>query len=76
MFFQEVDSEEYWEKLAKQSDPSNQQKEHLDYNAIIPRLKAKILAFKVQVIMFKSSTVHKSTLLLEDFFLILYGFCC
>ncbi|XP_035482236.2 serine/threonine-protein kinase 36 isoform X1 [Scophthalmus maximus] len=54
---QEVDSEEYWEKLAKQSDPSNQQKEHLDYNAIIPRLKAKILAFKVQI---KGDTVEES----------------
>ncbi|XP_040907664.1 serine/threonine-protein kinase 36 [Toxotes jaculatrix] len=46
---QNVDSEEYWEKLAQESDPSKQQKELLNYNDIIPQLKTKILDFKSQL---------------------------
>ncbi|XP_040007467.1 serine/threonine-protein kinase 36 [Xiphias gladius] len=46
---QYVDSEEYWEKLALESDPSKQQKELLNYSAIIPQLKSKILSFKAQL---------------------------
>ncbi|XP_038565198.1 serine/threonine-protein kinase 36 isoform X1 [Micropterus salmoides] len=43
------DSEDYWEKLAQESDPSRQQKELLNYSAIIPQLKSKMLAFKAQL---------------------------
>ncbi|KAM7397868.1 hypothetical protein PAMA_005957 [Pampus argenteus] len=43
------DSEEYWEKLAQESDPSRQQKIVFNYSAIIPKLKSKILAFKTQL---------------------------
>eukprot|EP00064_Thunnus_orientalis_P002835 superscaffoldBa00000219_g2843 len=43
------DSEEFWEKLAQESDPSRQQKDLLNYSAIIPKLKSKILAFKAQL---------------------------
>lgn len=50
LFFQGPDSEDYWEKLAQESDPSRQQKELLNYSAIIPQLKSKMLAFKAQVI--------------------------
>ena len=50
MFFQDVDSEEFWEKLAQESDPSRQQGELLNYRDIILQLKSKILAFKAQVI--------------------------
>ncbi|XP_037604268.1 serine/threonine-protein kinase 36 [Sebastes umbrosus] len=46
---QDVDSEEYWEKLAQESDPSRQQRELLNYSAIILQLKSKILAFKAQL---------------------------
>nr|XP_046267496.1 serine/threonine-protein kinase 36 [Scatophagus argus] len=45
----DVDSEDYWEKLAKESDPSGQQKEPLNLSVIIPQLKSKILAFKAQL---------------------------
>lgn len=50
LFLQDVDSKDYWEKLAQESDPSRQQRELLNHTAIIPQLKAKILAFKAQVI--------------------------
>ncbi|XP_056252549.1 serine/threonine-protein kinase 36 [Seriola aureovittata] len=46
---QNVDSEEYWEKLVQESEPSKQQKDLLNYNAIIPQLNSKILAFKAQL---------------------------
>ncbi|XP_071317161.1 serine/threonine-protein kinase 36 isoform X2 [Trachinotus anak] len=46
---QDVDSEEYWEKLVQESDPSKQRKDLLNYNVIIPQLKSKILAFKAQL---------------------------
>ncbi|XP_044226141.1 serine/threonine-protein kinase 36 [Thunnus albacares] len=46
---QDDDSEEFWEKLAQESDPSRQQKDLLNYSAIIPKLKSKILAFKAQL---------------------------
>lgn len=49
IFFQNVDSEEYWEKLAQESDPRKQQEELLNYSTVIPQLKAKVLAFKAQV---------------------------
>ncbi|KAI3373134.1 hypothetical protein L3Q82_006459 [Scortum barcoo] len=45
---QDVDSEDYWENLAQESDPSRKQKEPLDYSTIIPHLKSNILAFKAQ----------------------------
>ncbi|XP_078122715.1 serine/threonine-protein kinase 36 [Sander vitreus] len=45
---EDFDSEDYWEKLAQESDPSSQQRELLNYSAIIPQLKSKILAFKAQ----------------------------
>ncbi|XP_067347906.1 serine/threonine-protein kinase 36 isoform X2 [Channa argus] len=48
---QNVNSEEYWEKLAQESDPSKQQqKELLKNSVIIHQLKAKILALKAQLI--------------------------
>ncbi|XP_059206951.1 serine/threonine-protein kinase 36 [Centropristis striata] len=43
------DSEDYWKKLAKDSDPSSQQRELLNYSVVILQLKAKILAFKAQL---------------------------
>ncbi|XP_031712974.1 serine/threonine-protein kinase 36 isoform X2 [Anarrhichthys ocellatus] len=46
---QDVDCEDYWEKLAQESDPSRQQREPLNYSAVIPQLKSKILAFKAQL---------------------------
>ncbi|XP_034406806.1 serine/threonine-protein kinase 36 [Cyclopterus lumpus] len=46
---QDVDCEDYWEKLAQESDPSRQQNELLNYSAVIPQLKSKILAFKAQL---------------------------
>lgn len=49
LFFQDVDREEYWEKLAQESEPRKQQKDLLNYNTVIPQLKAKILAFKAEV---------------------------
>lgn len=50
LFLQDADSKDYWEKLALESDPSRQQRELLNHTAIVPQLKAKILAFKAQVI--------------------------
>ena len=49
LFFQHGDSEEYWEKLVQESDPTRQQKDLLNYSAIISELKSKALAFKDQV---------------------------
>ncbi|XP_044079754.1 serine/threonine-protein kinase 36 isoform X2 [Siniperca chuatsi] len=46
---QDVDSEDYWEKLVQESDPSRQQKELLNHSAIIPQLISKILAFKAEL---------------------------
>ncbi|XP_035522787.1 serine/threonine-protein kinase 36 [Morone saxatilis] len=46
---QDFDSEDYWEKLAQESDPSRQEKEVLNHSAIIPQLKSKILTFKAQL---------------------------
>ncbi|XP_044079758.1 serine/threonine-protein kinase 36 isoform X4 [Siniperca chuatsi] len=45
----DVDSEDYWEKLVQESDPSRQQKELLNHSAIIPQLISKILAFKAEL---------------------------
>lgn len=45
-FFQDADSEECWEKLLEELDPSK-----LNDDVIIPQIKAKILAFKAQVIL-------------------------
>ncbi|KAM9348904.1 serine/threonine-protein kinase 36 [Symphorus nematophorus] len=39
---QDVDSDDYWEKLAQESDPSR-------HNAIIPQLKSRIMTFKAQL---------------------------
>lgn len=49
LFLQDVDSEDYWEKLAKKSDPSRQQRELENHDTIILQVKSKILAFKAQV---------------------------
>ncbi|CAK6953717.1 serine/threonine-protein kinase 36 [Scomber scombrus] len=46
---QDFDSEEYWDKLAQESDPTRQQKDLLNYSVIIPELKSKTLAFKAQL---------------------------
>lgn len=62
LFFQNVESEEYWEKLVQESDPSKQQKDLLNYNVIIAQIKSKILAFKAQVMRCKFSDVHILTL--------------
>lgn len=50
LFLQNVESEDYWEKLAQESDPSSQQKEPINHTTIVPPLKSKLLAFKAQVI--------------------------
>ncbi|XP_029304048.1 serine/threonine-protein kinase 36 isoform X2 [Cottoperca gobio] len=49
LHMQDDDREEYWEKLAHESDPSRQQREILNYSAIIPQLKSKILTFQAQL---------------------------
>lgn len=41
LFFQDDDSEDYWEKLLQESD--------LNHSTVTPLLKSKILAFKAQV---------------------------
>ncbi|KAM8899607.1 serine/threonine-protein kinase 36 isoform 1-T1 [Spinachia spinachia] len=46
---QDVDSEDYWKILAQQSDPNRQQNEILNYTAIMPQLKSKILEFEAQL---------------------------
>ncbi|XP_026185072.1 serine/threonine-protein kinase 36 isoform X2 [Mastacembelus armatus] len=46
---QDVDTEEYWQKLVQESDPSRQQKELLNYSVIMPQLKSKILGFRPQI---------------------------
>ncbi|KAK2828532.1 hypothetical protein Q5P01_019566 [Channa striata] len=46
---QDVNSKEYWQRLAQESDPSKQQKELLNISSIIPQLKAKILDLKAQL---------------------------
>ncbi|XP_070699860.1 serine/threonine-protein kinase 36 [Pempheris klunzingeri] len=46
---QDVDSEDYWEKLVGESEPSRQKKEQVNHSVIIPQLKSKILAFKAQL---------------------------
>ncbi len=66
-FFQDVDSEDYWEKLAQVSDPSRQQKEPLNYSTIIPQLKSKILAFKAQVSWCNFTTQHEMVLHRNNF---------
>ncbi|KAM8899608.1 serine/threonine-protein kinase 36 isoform 2-T2 [Spinachia spinachia] len=45
----DVDSEDYWKILAQQSDPNRQQNEILNYTAIMPQLKSKILEFEAQL---------------------------
>lgn len=49
LLLQDVDSEDYWEKLAKKSDPSRQQRELINHNTIILQVQSKILTFKAQV---------------------------
>ncbi|KAM6983867.1 serine/threonine-protein kinase 36 [Tautogolabrus adspersus] len=46
---EDVDSEDYWQKLIEESDPSSQQHHLLNYSDIVPQLKSKILAFKAQL---------------------------
>ncbi|XP_068456239.1 serine/threonine-protein kinase 36 isoform X2 [Clinocottus analis] len=43
------DCEDYWEKLAQESDLSRPQSKLLNFSAVIPQLKSKILAFKAQL---------------------------
>lgn len=50
LFFQGVDRD-YWERLAQASNPSRQSREQLNPTTIAPQIKAKILAFKAQVVM-------------------------
>ncbi|XP_034034483.1 serine/threonine-protein kinase 36 isoform X2 [Thalassophryne amazonica] len=47
---QDDDSEEYWEKLAQESDPGRQKKELLNYSAIIFQLKSNFLKAEAQLI--------------------------
>lgn len=49
LFLQDVDGEDYWEKLAQASKPPGEWKEPLNPATITPQIKAKILAFKAQV---------------------------
>lgn len=51
LFLQDVDREVYWEKLVQASKPPGQSKELLNPATITPQIKAKILAFKAQVMM-------------------------
>ncbi|XP_077360558.1 uncharacterized protein LOC144005933 isoform X2 [Festucalex cinctus] len=44
-----TNSEEFWEKLVEESDPSRQNQEPLNYSAIISKLKSVILVFKQQL---------------------------
>ncbi|KAI9542309.1 hypothetical protein NQZ68_020656 [Dissostichus eleginoides] len=46
---QDVDSEDYWEKLAQETDPSRQQTEILNYSDIILQLQSKIMEFRAQL---------------------------
>ncbi|KAM7374226.1 hypothetical protein PAMP_006897 [Pampus punctatissimus] len=66
------DSEEYWEKLAQESDPSRQQKILFNYSAIIPKLKSKILAFKTQLtggIVKEAQQIHRPLRVLHNLIL-------
>lgn len=67
LFFQDVDSEDFWEKLAQESDPSRQQKEPLNYSTIIPHLKSKVLALKAQVSRYNFTTQHELILHRKNF---------
>ncbi|KAM3602128.1 uncharacterized protein V6R79_024761 [Siganus canaliculatus] len=49
LVMQNVDSEDYWEKLVQASDPDSEEKQLLSYSAIVPRLKAKILTFNTEL---------------------------
>lgn len=51
LFLQDVDGEDYWEKLAQASKPPGESVALLDPATITPQIKAKILAFKAQVMM-------------------------
>ncbi|XP_061608023.1 serine/threonine-protein kinase 36 isoform X2 [Phyllopteryx taeniolatus] len=44
-----VDSEEFWEKLVEESDPTRQKQEPFNYSTIIVKLKSTILVFKQQL---------------------------
>uniref|UniRef100_UPI0037E85AE0 serine/threonine-protein kinase 36 n=1 Tax=Semicossyphus pulcher TaxID=241346 RepID=UPI0037E85AE0 len=46
---EDVDSEDYWQKLAQETDPSRIKQEPLNHSAVIPPLKSKILALKTQL---------------------------
>ncbi|XP_034539364.1 serine/threonine-protein kinase 36 isoform X2 [Notolabrus celidotus] len=46
---EDIDSEDYWQKLAHESDPNRQPQELLNHSAIIPQLKSKLQAFKAQL---------------------------
>lgn len=49
MCLQDVDTEDFWEKLARESDPSRHQGELFRHTSIVPQLQSKIQAFKAQV---------------------------
>lgn len=51
LFWQDVDGEDYWERLAQASQPGGESKEPVAPETVTPQIKAKILAFKAQVMM-------------------------
>nr|XP_057944093.1 serine/threonine-protein kinase 36 isoform X2 [Doryrhamphus excisus] len=44
-----AESEEFWEKLVEELDPSRQEKEALNFSSIVAKLKSTILVFKQQL---------------------------
>ncbi|XP_061607500.1 serine/threonine-protein kinase 36-like isoform X1 [Phyllopteryx taeniolatus] len=52
-----VDSEEFWEKLVEESDPSRQKQEQFNYSSIMSKLKSTMFVFKQQ----RSDGVLKDT---------------
>lgn len=59
LFLQEVDGEDYWERLAQASTPPGESEERLNPATITPQIKAKIQAFKAQVMAFRILGMHK-----------------
>ncbi|XP_029030354.1 serine/threonine-protein kinase 36 [Betta splendens] len=49
LYKQDFNTEEYWEKLAQESDPTKLQQDLLNWDTVMPQLKAKVLAFKAQL---------------------------
>ncbi|XP_061659818.1 serine/threonine-protein kinase 36-like isoform X3 [Syngnathoides biaculeatus] len=44
-----VDSEEYWEKLVEESDPSRQKRDQFNFSTIVSQLKSTMFVFKQQL---------------------------